>query len=162
MASTHAVRRATPDDLDELLRLRQLMMDLVEGPAHPRVAGAGDWMAASRAFLADGFAAGTTAAFVAEADGVAVGSGVGHILQRLSAPWNPTGRYGYVASMVTEPAWQGRGIGGAVVDHLLAWFTAEGITRVDLTATAEGEPVYRSRGFVERDDLAMRWTGPTA
>lgn len=161
MASPHAVRRATPDDLDELLRLRQLMIDLVEGPAHPRVEAAPDWMAASRAFLADGFAAGTAAAFVAEADGLVVGGGVGHILRRLAAPWNPTGRSGYIASMVTEPAWQGRGIGGAVVDGLLGWFTDEGITRVELTATEQGEPVYRSRGFLPRGDTAMRWNGTT-
>jgi GNAT superfamily N-acetyltransferase len=91
-----------------------------------------------------------------------VGGGVGNILRRLSGPWNPTGRYGHIASMVTDPAWQRRGIGGAVVDALLAWFTAHGITRVELTATPYGEPVYRSRGFGERGDLAMRWVDPGA
>jgi GNAT superfamily N-acetyltransferase len=160
MASTYAVRRATAADLDELLRLRRLMMALLDDPVHqPPGQADADWESASRAFLVAGLAAGTVGAFVAEseADGAVVGGGVGNILQRLSAPWNPTGRYGHIASMVTDPEWQRRGIGGRVLDELLAWFTSEGITRVELTATTFGEPIYRSRGFAERSDLAMRW-----
>jgi hypothetical protein len=45
-----------------------------------------------------------------------------------------------------------------VVPHLLGWFVAQGITKVELTATAAGEPVYRALGFAERRDLEMRWT----
>jgi len=173
MASPYAVRQATPDDIDELLRLRRLMMALLESPGagapqavddpvHQPEGGGADWEPAARAFLVAGFAAGTAAAFVArsEADGSVVGGGVGNVLQRLASPWNPTGRYGHIASMVTDPAWQRQGIGGVVVDRLLAWFTAQGIIRVELTATVHGEPIYRSRGFAPRSDLAMRWVRP--
>jgi GNAT superfamily N-acetyltransferase len=175
MPAPPAVRAATPDDVDTLVRLRRRMMALIADPLHRPVegpAGPVDWEATARAQLAERLAAGTAVAFLAEAEAeirvdpdapgarVVVGGGVGLLAERLASPWNPTGRYGEILSMVTEPGWQRRGIAGEVVDRLLAWFTARGITRVELTATAAGEPVYRARGFAERSDLAMRWTSP--
>ena len=160
---TVTIRRATRDDVDELLRLRRLMIELVDGPSHRApVAGGEGWEATSRELLLDGLRAGTVAAFVAEAQHRLVGGGVGAIQRRLSGPWNPSGRYGEVTSMVTEPTWQRQGIAGRVLDALLAWFTTEGVTRVELMATPAGEPVYRARGFGERSDLAMRWIAPSA
>lgn len=185
MPAPPAVRAATPDDVEALVRLRRRMMELIGDPLHrppDGPAGPVDWEATTRAQLAERLAAGTAVAFLAEAEAeaeidtdaqadtvappdpggpgprVVVGGGVGLLAERLASPWNPTGRYGEILSMVTEPGWQRRGIAGEVVDRLLAWFTAQGITRVELTATAAGEPVYRARGFAERSDLAMRWT----
>jgi GNAT superfamily N-acetyltransferase len=164
MASSYTVRRATPDDIDELLRLRALMIELVDGPPHraARDGGTIDWRVASRALLVGGFTAGTAAAFVAEAGGRLVGGGVGTIQLRLSGPWNPTGRYGEITSMVTEPDWQHQGIAGRVLDLLLAWFVGEGVGRVELMATRDGEPIYRARGFTDRSDRALRWSNSGA
>src|SRR5215207_1868591 len=99
MAPPFTIRRATPADRDVLLRLLRLMMELLDDPVHrPAHSDGVDWETAARAFLVDGFATDTVVAFLAvpDAGGAVVGGGVGNILQRLSGPWNPTGRYGHI------------------------------------------------------------------
>jgi len=81
---------------------------------------------------------------------------VGTIEQRLGGPANPSGAIGYVFSVATDPAHRRRGYSRACMRHLLDWFASRGITTVDLRASAEGEPLYRSLGFVHTNDPAMR------
>jgi hypothetical protein len=42
------------------------------------------------------------------------------------------------------------------MQRLLAWYRRRGITTVDLRASTEGEPLYRSLGFVRTRDPAMQ------
>jgi GNAT superfamily N-acetyltransferase len=140
------VRRATVADLDELVRLRAMMLAAL-GAAEEAT-----WPAAAREFLADGLVAGTLAAVVADDPGTPgrlVAGGVGLVLHRIPGPASPDGRIGHIASMATEPAWRGRGLATAVVEGLLAWFAEIGVRRVTLHASPMGEAIYRSRGFVE-------------
>jgi hypothetical protein len=44
------------------------------------------------------------------------------------------------------------------MERLLSWYQRNSITRVDLMASREGEPLYTSLGFVRRSDPAMRLT----
>lgn len=152
------VRAATVDDVDELVRLRRVMMDAVGMPDEPT------WRQACAGFLTATLADGTTGALVADdpggPPGRLVACGVGRILVRLPGPRTPDGRYGHIASMVTEPAWRGRGLATAIVQGLLRWFTDRGVAKVDLHATAEGEPVYRALGFTDGDYPELRWTAP--
>lgn len=144
--TTPPLRLATPADVDELVRLRRVMLDAL---------GAGEgaaWEDACAAFLRETLAAGTAAAVVAddpEAPGRLVACGVGTIDRRLPAPRNPDGLHGYIASMVTEPAWRGRGLAAGIVEELLAWLGERGVYRVDLHASRDGEPIYRRLGFTE-------------
>ena len=57
--------------------------------------------------------------------------------------------YFYVQDVAVEPAWQGRGVGQAIVEALLAWIaaTAPATAFVGLFATAEAMPLYRRNGF---------------
>ena len=152
--SGYTIRQATADDIDELLRLRQVMFDAMG-------VGVGDdsWHPSCAAFLAEGFLAGDVAAFLAAADSAVVGGGVGIIHRRLPSPGNPAGLFGYVQSMATDPDWRGQGIAGAIVEALLSWFTTNGVATVDLHATAAGDPVYRKRGFATGPYPALRRSG---
>jgi GNAT superfamily N-acetyltransferase len=71
------------------------------------------------------------------------------VIQRLPGPTTPTGRWGYVQWMVTEPSFRRRGLARAVFAAILAWLGERGVTNVELHATASGEPLYRSFGFAE-------------
>jgi GNAT superfamily N-acetyltransferase len=79
------------------------------------------------------------------------------VAQRLPGPGNVRGRYGYVQSMVTDPAHRRRGLARAIFAALLDWFRAEGITAIDLHASVEGERLYRSFGFREGETVELRW-----
>ncbi len=152
---TPALRLATAADVAELVRLRKLMMDAMGAPT-----GDPAWERACHEFLAASLAEGTTGAVVAGDPGEPgrlVACGVGTVAQRLPGPMAPNGRYGYIASMVTEEAWRGRGLATGIVRGLLDWFAGVGVRRVDLHASAQGEPIYRALGFTESPYPELRW-----
>ena len=138
------VRRATPDDAAELTRLRRVMVESWSGqPAE------GEWMAASEAYLRKALATDELAAFVVDGPDGLVSCGVGWIEQHLPGPHNVTGRRGHVANMSTDVEHRRQGHGRVVFEALLGWFGSKGVTRIDLRATDEGEPLYRQYGFGE-------------
>jgi len=154
MPSAATLRPATLDDVASIVRLRVLMFE--DMGLEPRLEV---WSKTAVAFLEETLADGTSAAFVAEApDGHLVATGVGTTCTRLPGPHNPSGRYGYIASMATEREWRGQGLARAVVVALLDWFGARGIHRVDLHASDAGDGIYRSLGFTEGTWPELRWS----
>ena len=92
------------------------------------------------------------AVFVVEDDerpGHLVACGGVTIATRLPGPGVPTGRYAYVQWMVTDPDHRRRGHARAVFESILSWLPERGVRNVELHATPEGEPLYRSYGFDE-------------
>ena len=150
-----AVRWAGVDDVPELVRLRGVMFDSMA------IEGVAEADRAMAEVLTTGLADGTFFAAVVDGDepGRLVACGVGMTAQRVPGPHNPTGRYGYVQSMVTEEAHRGRGLARAVLEALMARFAADGVVRVDLHATDLGAPLYRSMGFTEGPQPELRWSG---
>lgn len=76
--------------------------------------------------------------FLAEADGVGIGSVA-------------TCRFGpvaWVAMMIVDEAYRGRGIGKALMTRALEDLDSRGVRSVRLDATARGRPMYESLGFV--------------
>jgi ribosomal protein S18 acetylase RimI-like enzyme len=149
------VRWATLDDLDELVRLRQVMF------ASMAIDVPSTSAATTRAVLAAGLEGGDFFAAVVDGDdrGSLAACGIGMTAQRVPGPHNPSGRYGYVQSMVTDERHRRRGLARAVLEHLMARFAADGVLRVDLHATAAGEPLYRSMGFTDGAQPELRWSG---
>jgi len=62
---------------------------------------------------------------------------------------NLTGRRGYIANTCTDVGFRSRGYGRATVTQLVDWMRAAGVPVVDLQATPDGEPLYRSLGFTD-------------
>lgn len=167
----NVVRRALPEDAEELIRLRQVMIDSVfaNGSATAPAADTGwhaDALPTVRAKLAD--TEGGFAAFVIDQPGEAGGDGrsgpsgklaalvVGSLDYRIGRAGNPQGVNGYVFSVATDPGQRRRGYARACMEALLDWFRERGAATVDLSASAEAEPLYASLGFVRRPDPSMR------
>ncbi len=95
-----------------------------------------------------------------------VACGAGNVAVRLPNAWHVDHRVGYVQWMSTDPAHRRRGYARAVLRRLMAWYQAEGIGVVELHASSEGAPLYRSEGFWGGSTgLAMRyrpWDPPPA
>lgn len=151
-------RRARPDDAEELVRLRTVMLDSIAGRRPPAAAPDTSWQPAAvdalRSRLAD--PDGSLTAFVVERPGGLAACAVGTIEYRLGSPGNPAGTTGYVFSVATDPDRRRRGHSRACMEGLLGWFRERGVSRVDLRASEEGEPLYASLGFVRTPDPAMR------
>jgi GNAT superfamily N-acetyltransferase len=167
------VRRAVPEDAEELVRLRKIMLDSMSPSADVRWQPA--TIAALRSELAD--TSGELAAFVIDGqvdgqvagqmDGQVVGQGAGARLaacatgtihRGLGGPGNPSGISGHVFNVCTDPEHRRMGYSRACVEALLGWYRERGVHRIDLFATAQGEPLYTSLGFARTPSPAMRLT----
>ncbi|MFI7384923.1 GNAT family N-acetyltransferase [Streptomyces sp. NPDC049813] len=151
------VRRAVPEDAEELVRLRKIMLDSMSPSAD--VSWQPPTIAALRAHLAD--PGGELTAFVVDAP--AAGGGLaacasGAIHRGLGSPGNPSGTSGHIFNVCTDPAHRRRGYSRACMEALLTWFQEREVHRLDLHASVEGEPLYTSLGFARTPSPAMRLT----
>lgn len=150
------VRRATAEDAEEVLRLRQVMIDSMRGADRST-----DWHEESlptvRRRLAD--PEGDFVAFVIDhpqRPGALAALVAGTIEYRIGRAGNPHGSVGHVFSVATDPDSRRRGHARACVEVLLEWFRTKGVAQVDLNASAEAEPLYAALGFVRKPDPSMR------
>lgn len=156
------VRRAGVADAEEVLRLRQVMIDSMEGAAPST-----DWQALSLPTLKGRLAEpdGDFAAFVVDhpgRPGALASLAAGTIEYRIGRAEKPHGRVGHVFSVATDPDARRRGYARACVEALLDWFRRRDVPQVDLSASAEAEPLYASLGFVRKTTPSMRLTSPGA
>ncbi|MFJ4627301.1 MULTISPECIES: GNAT family N-acetyltransferase [unclassified Streptomyces] len=148
------VRRATPEDAAELLRLRQVMIDALPG-SDPGT----DWHAESLPTLRERLASDEDfGAFVVdhpERPGALAALVVGTVDYRIGKAGNPRGKAGFVFSVATDPDARRRGYARACMEELLQWFRERGAGQVLLTASADAEPLYASLGFTRKPDPMM-------
>jgi GNAT superfamily N-acetyltransferase len=150
------VRPARPDDASEVTRLAELMFRSLGLTLDED--GWGSWR--SSAVRAVSARLGVDLAVVVAEDtgvpGRLVACGAGAVSERLPGP-AADARVGYIQWMSTEPDFRRRGLGRAVLRALLEWFESEGVDSVELHASPDGAPLYRSEGFWEGSTgLALR------
>lgn len=145
-------RRATALDVPELVRLRGVMFASMGEPAD------GPWEPECHRFLAEHLGGGALVASVVPApDGAGLAScAVGVIDLRLPSPTR-RGPMGHISSVATDERWRRRGFARAAVSDLLDWFVEQGVGRVQLSASRDGEGLYRSLGFSERRQPTLSW-----
>ncbi|MDQ1019757.1 GNAT family N-acetyltransferase [Streptomyces afghaniensis] len=152
-----AVRRALPEDAEEVLRLRQIMIDSMFGA--PSAAWHGESLPTLRAKL--GEEDGDFTAFVVdhpERRGALASLVAGTIDYRIGKSGEPLGMVGFVFSVATDPSARRRGYARACMTTLLEWFRERGARRVQLTASPEAEPLYVSLGFRPKPDPLLELT----
>ena len=142
-------RRANPEDAAELTRLRVVMF---EGMGND-VSGLDEtWRRQNAGYFRSRLRdTGEFAAFVVDKpDGTGLAAcAVGWLNPHLLGMRNLTGRRGYIANTCTDVGFRSRGYGRATVTQLVDWMRAAGVPVVDLHATPDGEPLYRSLGFTD-------------
>ena len=81
--------------------------------------------------------------FVAEFNGVAIGTAVGCMF----------GSVAWIAMVLVDAEFRGRGIGTALMQHALAFVDGTGAASVRLDATPLGLPLYEKLGFIPQYEL---------
>jgi GNAT superfamily N-acetyltransferase len=150
-------RPATIDDIPEVLRLAALMYLTIGQRADEH------WFREAGRLLETRMGEGRTGVFVADAGepGRLASCVAATIEDRLPGPRNPAARRAaYVQWMCTDPAYRRRGLGQAVLAALLDWLWANGVSLVELHATTDGNPLYRSFGFEDPAQPQLRLFGP--
>lgn len=152
-AALLVAREATLDDLEELLRLRQVMFDSMGVVARDP-----GWVDACREHVRTQL--GTDALYGAVVDHPngtgAIASGLVEFHVRIPGAQNVLGRTAYVSSIATDEEFRRRGAARAVLVHLLDEVRRRGVEVVDLHATAVGEGLYRDLGFAPRAQPELR------
>ncbi|MFF5517828.1 GNAT family N-acetyltransferase [Streptomyces coeruleorubidus] len=151
------VRRALPEDAEEVLRLRQIMIDSLFGD--PATAWHGESLPTLKAKL--GASDGDFTAFVVdhpERPGSLASLVAGTIDYRIGKSGDPQGMVGFVFSVATDPSARRRGYARACMTTLLEWFRERGARRVQLTASPEAQPLYVSLGFRPKPDPLLELT----
>lgn len=82
--------------------------------------------------------------FVAESDGVVVGTTVGCTF----------GTVAWVAMVLVAPAERGQGVATSLTQHAIEWLEGRGVRTIRLDATPAGQPIYEKLGFDAQYELA--------
>lgn len=148
-------RPATPADIDEIVRLKQIIMTTaypfeVDLDAHP------DWPTRAAAAVAEMMTQAHHAFFVVDAPGSTpeqprlAGCLSAAIVRYIPGPdWGA--RHGYLGDMCTDIPFRGQGLGRVLMDAALAWLREQGAESVRLEATPSAVPIYAAMGFEQHE-----------
>jgi GNAT superfamily N-acetyltransferase len=62
--------------------------------------------------------------------------------------------------MWTEPAYRRRGLGRRVLEAILAWARQQGVRRLTLHASVDGQPRYAQAGFTGTNEMRLELPAP--
>jgi GNAT superfamily N-acetyltransferase len=94
--------------------------------------------------------------WLAEDKGLAVGMMNVVLFERMPRPGPDPGRWGYLANAYVRPDYRNQGIGGRLLDAILAYADDRGFARVVLSPSQRSIPFYRRAGFGPADSLLSR------
>lgn len=152
-----AARRARAEDAEELVRLREIMLNSLSRPDDEDTR----WRPLSVRRLRTALAERDGDLMATVVDDPAVphrlaACATGTVEHRLGSPANPTGTVGYVFNVCTDPSLRRRGYARACLAALLDRYRERGVHRIDLTASPEAEPLYAALGFARLPQPMMR------
>lgn len=150
---SYRVRPATIADIPHIVQHRELMFRDMEIPAafEPMAAATDAW-------LRSALPAATYRGWLAESAEGHVVAGAGLIV----IPWPPgpismDPRCGFIFNVYTDPAHRKQGLARRLMDAIHDWSRADGLERLVLNASAFGQPLYESMGYVVTNEPMMRY-----
>jgi ribosomal protein S18 acetylase RimI-like enzyme len=151
-----SLRRATRDDVDDLVRLRAVMLGALGWS--PEVEN-GSWVESATHWFARRLEQPERfAAYVVDEPGRGVVSvAVGEVTESAPGPHNPAGQRGHVFNVATDADRRRCGHARRCMQSLLVWFQEETVVRrVELHASRDGIELYRSLGFSAPHEPALQ------
>ena len=143
-------RKATIEDLDELVRTRIIVLR-----AANKLADDVDMTKVeqeSLAYYKRALESGEHIAYLVYDKETFIGAGGISFYQVMPTYHNPSGKKAYVMNMYTNPMYRRQGIAFHTLDLLVRDARARGITQIALEATDMGRPLYEKYGFVKMED----------
>jgi GNAT superfamily N-acetyltransferase len=151
--SEYVLRKADLADAAGIAHQRRQMFDAL----HEMPTAEGDEIeAAVLRYVERAMPAGTYHSWLIEHDGVAVAGGGLQIRTLMPRPGYVRGEpEGLIVSMWTEPEHRRHGLGKRIVEAILAWGRANGVTRFTLHASPYGQPLYEQAGFRPTNEMRL-------
>lgn len=143
-------RRATPDDIDELVRTRITVLR-----AANKLSDDADMSAVEKetfAYYRRALESGEHIAYLVYDNGTFIGAGGVSFYQVMPTYHNPSGKKAYIMNMYTAPEYRRQGIALHTLDLLVKDAKEQGVSHISLEATDMGRPLYEKYGFVKMED----------
>ncbi|MEW8364373.1 MAG: GNAT family N-acetyltransferase [Candidatus Thiodiazotropha sp.] len=141
------IRQATAADIDTLSALLDQLFSIEQDFTPDR--------GKQRVGLEELLAAPDAYPVVAEDEGRVVGMATLQVLISTAEG----GRCGLIEDLVVSESYRGRGIGRALMDHLIRWADKKGLTRLQLLADRDNQPAlafYKKQGWSMTRLIALR------
>lgn len=154
--STVTIRRATIDDVGELLALR-LKLFRESGYLRSREPPP-ELIEATRTYLNKNLPTEHFFSWVALADGHLIGMSGLVFFQKPPTEENLSGLEAYVMNMYTLPEWRKKGVATALMQEIIRYVQTTSAKRIWLHTTQDGQSVYERCGFVfTHGDMELVW-----
>lgn len=142
--SPPTIRRATMDDLEQVISLRiEFLGDCWQCDCSSDTV----LQISTREYVERNLPTHALRVWFAETGGEVVATGGMIFFDRMPTVSNKIGREAYLLSVYTRPAWRGRGIANVMMREMIDHAWAEGVGRIFLHASDAGRPIYEKLGF---------------
>jgi GNAT superfamily N-acetyltransferase len=143
-------KRATMEDIDELVRTRIIVLR-----AANKLSDDEDMSVVeeeSYAYYRRALETGEHIAYLVYDNGKFIGAGGVSFYQVMPTYHNSTGKKAYIMNMYTAPEYRRQGIALHTLDLLVKDAKKQGVLQIALEATDMGRPLYERYGFVKMED----------
>ena len=150
MVQKFEYKRATMEDIDELVRTRIIVLR-----AANKLSDDEDMSVVeeeSYAYYRRALESSEHIAYLVYDNGAFVGAGGVSFYQVMPTYHNPTGKKAYIMNMYTAPEYRRQGIAINTLDLLVKDAKEQGVLQIALEATDMGRPLYERYGFVKMED----------
>lgn len=150
MVERFECKRATMEDIDELVRTRIIVLR-----AANKLSDDEDMSVVeeeSYAYYRRALESGEHIAYLVYDNGSFVGAGGVSFYQVMPTYHNPTGKKAYIMNMYTAPEYRRQGIAIHTLDLLVKDVRKQGVSQIALETTEMGRPLYEKYGFVKIED----------
>lgn len=150
MIQKFVYKRATMEDIDELVRTRIIVLR-----AANKLPDDEDMSVVEKesyAYYRRALETGEHIAYLVYDNGAFVGAGGVSFYQVMPTYHNPTGKKAYILNMYTAPEYRRHGIAIHTLDLLVKDVRKQGVSQIALETTEMGRPLYEKYGFVKIED----------
>ena len=150
MVERFKCKRATMEDIDELVRTRIIVLR-----AANKLSDDEDMSVVeeeSKAYYRRALETGEHIAYLVYDNGAFVGAGGVSFYQVMPTYHNPTGKKAYIMNMYTAPEYRRQGIAIHTLDLLVKDVRKQGVSQIALETTEMGRPLYEKYGFVKMEN----------
>ncbi len=145
------IRFATKDDIDLIVKLRTLQLIDEESQFNGDEKSSDEYIAHLKRYLNTMFDRQHFIQVFLEENNEVCATGAMMWVEYPPSFSNNTGYMGYITNMYTKPQYRKKGYATQVLSILKEEAQKQGLTRLFLGASLEGQPVYKKFGFTEVD-----------
>ena len=150
MKENYEYKKATIEDIDELVRTRIIVLRAVN-----KLSDDVDMSVVEKEsyeYYKRALETGEHITYLVYDNGTFIGAGGVSFYQVMPTYHNPTGKKAYIMNMYTAPEYRRKGIAIHTLDLLVKDAREQGVSQITLEATELGRSLYEKYGFVKMED----------